>query len=414
MKIAVFVDHFPSNTQTFVLHQILGIATSGHELTILSRRKGKSNTAPSPLIKQHKLMERIVHLPPNPDTTLGKALTVLSSFKSFTGMFLLVRIVYLRVAQRGLGGNSFITWLSDALFLSHNKFRFDIVHAQFGMLGAYAERLRHIGALNGKIITSFRGYDTIKHLNIYPGDYRFLVKNGDGFLPVCQYFKDWLIENNCSASRIFVLRSGIDLNSLSFKPSAFADQESSIELIAIGRFVEKKGFEYLVDAIGILAREKARNFHLSIVGDGPNKELLLNKIRNQGLEQHVSLVGLLTHSDLLQKLAESHAILVPSITASDGDQEGIPNVAKEAMALGTPVIASRHSGTPELITDKETGLLVPERDADAIAKALEYLIKNPNEVSAMRDRARHKVESEYDIRALNADLIAYYEKIASR
>jgi colanic acid/amylovoran biosynthesis glycosyltransferase len=107
-------------------------------------------------------------------------------------------------------------------------------------------------------------------------------------------------------------------------------------------------------------------------------------------------------------MQRSHLLVAPSVTAEDGDQEGIPNVLKEAMATGMPVVSTYHSGVPELVEHGVTGLLAPERDAAALAAALTELVDHPESWTSFALAARRKVEEEYDAERLNDDLVAAY------
>jgi colanic acid/amylovoran biosynthesis glycosyltransferase len=100
-----------------------------------------------------------------------------------------------------------------------------------------------------------------------------------------------------------------------------------------------------------------------------------------------------------------------SVTAADGDEEGIPNVLKEAMASGMPVVGTRHAGIPELIEDGVSGLLVPERNQAALADALQRLALQPEQWAAMGRAGRAKIEMEYDIHRLNDRLAGLLENL---
>ena len=106
----------------------------------------------------------------------------------------------------------------------------------------------------------------------------------------------------------------------------------------------------------------------------------------------------------------AHIFILPSVTAKNNDQEGIPNVLKEAMAMGLVVIATDHSGNSELIDDGISGFIVPERGSYAIGKAVEYIINHSDSLSSMQLAAVHKVLSEFEKERENDKLEAiFYE-----
>ena len=102
---------------------------------------------------------------------------------------------------------------------------------------------------------------------------------------------------------------------------------------------------------------------------------------------------------------------LPSITASNGDQEGIPVVLMEAQATGLPIISTYHTGIPEVVIDGKSGFLVHEKDVDALAEKLEYLIKHPEIWPEMGRYGRKHVEEKYDIKKLNQQLVKIYQNL---
>ena len=115
-----------------------------------------------------------------------------------------------------------------------------------------------------------------------------------------------------------------------------------------------------------------------------------------GLSDWVVFHGGKEHEDVLKIMADSHILLAPSVTAGDGDKEGLPVCIMEAMAMGVPVISTLHSGIPELVVEQETGLLVPERNVTLLAKRIGWLIDNPEEWETLVGGARLAVEQEHD------------------
>ena len=110
-------------------------------------------------------------------------------------------------------------------------------------------------------------------------------------------------------------------------------------------------------------------------------------------------------------LSNSDILLAPSITAHDKDQEGIPVVLMETMAMGLPIISTLHSGIPELVQDGISGYLVPERDVDALAEKLNYLIEHPELWSEMGKAGRAFVEENFNIDKLNDRLVEIFQSL---
>jgi colanic acid/amylovoran biosynthesis glycosyltransferase len=113
-------------------------------------------------------------------------------------------------------------------------------------------------------------------------------------------------------------------------------------------------------------------------------------------------------------MRSAHIFLGPSVTAASGDQEGIPTVIKEAMAVGLPVVSTIHSGIPELVEHGVTGYLAPERDAETLAKHLIALLRHPDQWGEMGRAGRRRVEMEFDTERLNDALVEHYREAMAR
>jgi glycosyltransferase involved in cell wall biosynthesis len=193
-----------------------------------------------------------------------------------------------------------------------------------------------------------------------------------------------------TGARVHLLPHGVDLQRFRPRPEP---ESTTLRLLAVGRLVEKKGFHVLVEAA---ARLKSP-FRLRIVGEGSERERLLDLIDARGLSDRVALDGALTHAELPAAYADAHAVVVPSIQDRTGDRDGLPNVVLEAMACARPVVASKISAVGCAVTHDETGLLVPPGDAAALAAALEQIATG----RAMRERlgrkGRERVARDYEV-----------------
>jgi glycosyltransferase involved in cell wall biosynthesis len=167
-----------------------------------------------------------------------------------------------------------------------------------------------------------------------------------------------------------------------------------LRLLAVGRLVEKKGFEILLDAM-----TQTTGAHLRLVGDGPGRHSLLARIHALGIADRVELAGMRTHAELPGEYAAAHAVVVPSVVDSTGDRDGLPNVVLEAMASGRPVVGTTAGAIATVVRDGETGLLVATRDAAALASAINSLAAHPEARTVMGLRGRRLVEREYELQA---------------
>ncbi|MFQ5730137.1 MAG: glycosyltransferase, partial [Waddliaceae bacterium] len=287
-----------------------------------------------------------------------------------------------------------------------DKGPYDIIHCQFGVLGAEFVELKELASLKSRLVVSFRGYDISKFVSTHGAAvYDPLFKRGDCFLPNCDSFKRRLLALGCDPSKITVLRSGIDCDKFTFAPRESAS--NSTRFVTIGRLVEKKGIEYGIRAVTKLVKT-GKNVHYSIIGDGPLKSHLKALIGELGLHQQIEIFQEKNREEIIEILNRSHALIAPSITDDAGNQEGIPNVLKEAMAMGLPVVSTYHSGIPELIDDGISGFLVPERDTESLAQKLNTLIDRPETWLPMGKAGRARVEKHYHAKKLNLELVEIY------
>ena len=194
-----------------------------------------------------------------------------------------------------------------------------------------------------------------------------------------------------AGGRAHLVPHGVDLERfLALPPSSVPP----FRVLAVGRFVEKKGFDVLIDAIARLDGTCTLRF----VGAGEGGASLLARAAARGIAHRVSLATGCTHEDLPAEYAAAHVIAVPSVVDATGDRDGLPNVVLEAMACGRPVVATPVGAVPSAVRDGETGLLVPPRSPGALAEALRALAAHPERCESMGRRGRRLVEREYDVR----------------
>lgn len=151
--------------------------------------------------------------------------------------------------------------------------------------------------------------------------------------------------------------------------------EKSSIILAVGRIVERKGFEYLIEAMPAIL-SSVSSAVLVIVGDGPLRSKLEKKTKRLGLERKVFFFGKVPNHILSAIYAISDVFVLPAIVDSDGNTEGLGVVLLEAMSMAKPVVASKVGGIPEVVVDKETGILVQPKDCAEIADATARILLN--------------------------------------
>jgi glycosyltransferase involved in cell wall biosynthesis len=175
------------------------------------------------------------------------------------------------------------------------------------------------------------------------------------------------------------------------------DGRPALSLVAVCRFVEKKGLDVLLRACALL-RGRQVPFRCLLIGDGPEMGRLQSLVAELHLDVEVTFVGPIPTDQVRSYLVPENVIIVPSVYARDGERDGTPTVLIEAMASGVPVIASDISGIPELIDHDENGILVPSRDDEKLAAAIHALFTQPDLRTRLGRSARRKILKEFDVR----------------
>jgi len=407
MKIAFIVGGFPVLSETFVLNQIIGLISRGHEVDIYGNQPDNTFKV-HPDVEKHHLLSHTYYPPKFPKNYFWR---YLKGLKLVLKNFPKAPLILLRSLNIFKYGNyaSSLRLLYSVIRLLEAK-PYDIIHCQFGTFAQQGMILRDIGAIKGKLITSFRGYD-ISQVVQQRGEqvYKSLFAKGDFFLANCEYFQKRAIELGCDQRKIVVHGSGIDSSRFPFKVR-HPHPDGKIRIATTGRLIEKKGIEYSIRAVAKVSMIY-HNIEYKIIGDGHLKEHLQQLIEELNIAEKVQLLGWKNQPEIIEILDKSDIFMAPSVTAINGDQDAPVNTLKEAMLMTLPVIATRHGGIPELVQDGVSGFLVPERDADAIAKKLTVLIEHPEIWPQMGQAGRTYVESNYDINKLNDELVQIYRQV---
>jgi glycosyltransferase involved in cell wall biosynthesis len=221
-----------------------------------------------------------------------------------------------------------------------------------------------------------------------------------------------LIESTAGASaagKVEVIHCGVD--PAAFRPADRPDG-GPLRIVAVGTLHEVKGQVHLIDACGLLA-ERGVAFTCRFIGDGPDRESLAARIEAAGLGDRVILAGRMTSDAVAAELSAADVLVAPSVPTRGGKREGIPVVLMEAMAAGLPVVASRLSGIPELVTDGVSGILVPPGDPSAVADALMRLAADPELRRGLGAAGRATVERDFDVDRNAAALAARIQRSLS-
>jgi colanic acid/amylovoran biosynthesis glycosyltransferase len=289
-----------------------------------------------------------------------------------------------------------------------------LIHAHFGPDGLLALPLaRRLGL---PLVTTLHGYE-VNRARVamlasgrlswlrYALRQKRLMAEGQLFLAVSEALRRQAVARGYPAERTFTHYLGADLGR--FAPAEAA--ETGL-VLHVGRLVEKKGTAVLLDAFARL-RPEAR---LVIIGDGPLRGALERRGARLGLGERVHFLGTLPPQEVAAWMRRAWLLAAPSVTARDGDAEGLPTVCVEAAASALPAVGTDHAGIPEAIADGETGFIVPEGDAGALAARLTALLGDAGLRERMGRAARRLAEARFDARRQIARLEAHYDALVQR
>lgn len=284
-----------------------------------------------------------------------------------------------------------------------------LVHAHFATDGLLALPLAE--ALGVPLVTTLHGFDVTRGRGALLRSGRIswmryallgerLRSRGRLFVAVSDAIRARALAVGFPPERTVTSRNGVDLARFA-RPS----QPEPGLVLHVGRLVEKKGTALLLDAMAQVEGE------LAVIGEGPLRRRLERRAAALGISRRVRFLGNLPPDAVAAWMARAWLLAAPSVTAADGDSEGLPTVLAEAAAASLPAVASDHSGLPEAVVDGETGFLVPEGDAQALATRIATLLLAPDLRLRMGAAARRMAEERFDSGKQAAALETLYDRV---
>lgn len=400
LRVLYIVSLFPCWSETFIAREITHLLASGVDVRILSLKPPGEKMVQS---DAQRLLPLVRHPEPFVRSIWTRIRALVHHPIAFGGAA--CHIAWRLRSQPAVLGKSLIALGRGMAQLDWvTSFSPHVIHAHWA---TYPSTVAWALARASGIPFGF----TAHAHDIFVDDQLLREKLADAAVPVTisRYNVDWLATriDERARSRLRLVHCGVDLAASPFARSGRSDRH----ILAVGRLDPIKGFDVLVDALGLLRRRDVA-CSCSIVGEGPQRLELQAAIDCQDLQDSVTLVGVMPQEQVQAALRAASIFVMPSVVTPEGNRDGIPVALMEAMAAGTPVVSTRVSGIPELIADGDDGVLVDQRDAPALADALARLLGD----AALRDRlaiaGRRKVESEFDAAVEAAKLLEWLRAAA--
>lgn len=370
-RLAYLLKTFPRLSETFILQEILALERLGLDLEIFTLRRPTEDTVHA-LVKDVRARVRFV-------PALGprsQARDAVQVIWSHAWLLATRRQAYLRALrffrERRQGGavKTFVQagYLAYALLRSEHTH----LHAHFANLPASVAEL--VSLMTG-IPFSFTAHAKDIYLTP-PEELRRKMGSATAVLTCTGYNLEYLRGLDSGQPAVHLAYHGVDVERFAEAGRNRRESQGPPLILAIGRFCEKKGFYYLVEALGLLLG-RGIDFRCEIVGYGELENALRDQIARLGLEGRVKLTGRLTQDQVIERYSRAALFALPCLVTDDGDRDGIPNVLLEAMAAGLPVVSTAVSGITELVEHGVNGLLAASRDAESLAGAVDRLVQSP-------------------------------------
>lgn len=387
-KVAYLMSRFPKISETFILYEMLELERLGLQIEVFPLiREREAVSHP----EAQAIVARMHWHPPYARAVLTTQLYWLRHSP----------LAYLRAWWHAIRGNIGVpTFLLRTLLI--------VPQAAF-----YARRMQTLGighmhahwathpTLAAYVIRLLTGipYSFTAHAHDIYAERPMLetkLRHAAFAVTISEYNRHFLqqLYGSLAAEKTVVIHCGVDPDV--FQPPALQGHCERFTMLCVGRLEAQKGHPYLIDACAKLKRA-GLSFCCQLVGEGKDRQRIEAQIEQLGLAEDVILLGQQPRLRVHELLHQADMVILPSIATANGRQEGIPVALMEALAMGKPCISTAISGIPELIEDGRTGLLVAERDAHALADAIQRLHDAPAWSQQLAQVGREKVLREFNL-----------------
>lgn len=394
-RVGYVVKRYPRYSETFIVTEVLAHEAAGEELEIISLRPPCDTHFQDTLA----LVRAPVHyLAYEGARAVDLWAAIERGARAWPAMW--DRLACLR------GSDARDAYQAVQLAALIRERRLTHLHAHFATLPATVARLAAV--LTG-ITYSFTAHaKDIFHESVRPDNLARTLADASAVVTVSEFNLAYLRQTfGAAASRVVRIYNGLDLTRF---PVGTARTPGHI--VAVGRLVEKKGFGVLIDACAEL-RARGVPFSCDVIGSGELEADLRAHVRALGLEAQVRMLGSRPQREVATAIASATVFAAPCLVGEDGNRDGLPTTLLEAMASGTPCVSTDVTGIPEVIAHGDTGWVVPQGDAVALADALRDVLANPAAASGVAIRARRRIEQEFDARRNAARVFSLFTAAAA-
>lgn len=387
-SVGYFIKMFPRLSETFILNEILELERNGVEVVIFSIKKPNEGRFHSQVAD---IKAKVFYLD-DLDTKkwqhwIGAEWPQLSPVRSN-----IWQLLDETLESKDFRRMDWI-WLSAWAAAQSLKLGLSHLHAHFATLPSTMAYLVHrISGIPFTFTAHAKDifvYDTESHLLEEKAEAASAIVTVTNFN--LRYLKEKL--PGLDHGKIRVVHNGINIEHFQFAGSPSREENL---IIAVGRLVIKKGFNYLLEACSLL-KERGVPFRCVIVGDGNEKENLHEQCRTLQLEEEVEFAGPMNLDEVASLMGKATIMCLPCVQAPDSNVDALPTVLLEALACGTPIISTKISGVPEIVTSGEDGLLVEPEDPGSLSREIERLLSSKQLQEKFAQKGRLKAAEKFDL-----------------
>lgn len=386
LRVGYVLKMFPRLSETFILSEVLGLQDAGVDVSVLSLRLADEGRFQADLALVRGSVDylpqfgsastvdafcALADLGPGGVAGLGRALAFVEGLPVTRRAGVLVQALHLarQVDERAL----------------------DHLHAHFMTVAAHTAYIAHL--LTGVPFSVTAHAKDIYRVGVSHAVFREVAAAAASIVTVCDANERYIVDHLLAGSPAKVKRiyNGLDVGSL---PAPALRRDPTL-VLGVGRLVEKKGFDVLLDACALLVERGVPVTGL-ILGDGEERVALEAQRAALGLEDHVRFAGAVSKDEVLQWMTRARVLALPCVTGSDGNRDALPTVLVEALALGLPVVSTAVVGVPEIVDDGINGLLVAEGDAGALADAIASMVEDDERWTKISSAGPAKIAARFD------------------
>jgi colanic acid/amylovoran biosynthesis glycosyltransferase len=390
-RVGYVLKVYPRFSETFIVNEILAHEAAGAEIEIFALRPPIEGRFHEQLARVRAPVTYLAHQGQRASELWGQVRAAAAADPGFWERLAPAQHEDFHDVAQALA----LAELARARGITH-------LHAHFASVATTVTRL---AARLTELPYSFTAHaKDLFHEAVDPRDLRRKLADAAAVVTVSDYNVSHLRAHfGATATSVRRVYNGLDLARFPFA----APSGRLPRIVAVGRLIEKKGFEVLVDACALL-RDQGRSFECLIVGAGEGRAALEAQIDWRSLARQVSLLGPRPQGEVAALVQSGAAFAAPCVVGGDGNRDGLPTVLLEAMALGTPCVATDVTGIPELIATGVSGLLVAQRDPVALAQALARLLDDEALRLRLAAAARRRIEADFDSAQTSAALRAIF------